>query len=255
MQPFPIADYEREARIVQDVADLLHEPSPSNETARKIKRWIGHVLSYVARKRRWWFLDNVSSATLAAGADVVDMYGHLDRIIAVYAPQRLNKISLAQITELRQIAQANSRPNAAARCTHYAIEAGRRIHLWPAPSATTPFATLYTRPIDCSLLPDNGWERIVLNGVLGQFGQHFDRDSLSENPAAFEQRFESQLRLETNDSWDIETLLRWSDTSDAVATVTASSATDTGTATLVPASLSGVGYVTIESGDYPLQVA
>lgn len=254
MQPFPAADHERENRIVQDVADLLHEPQPSDETTRKIKRWIQHVLSLAAQDRKWWFLENVATVTLEPGQDIIDFTGHIDKVVAAYGPKRLNKLSLAAITALRMDAEANSLPNAGP-LTHYALEAGRRLHVWPAPSADTSFAVLYTREMHPAILPDNRWEAIVLNGVLGMYGQHFDRDALTQNPEYFESRFYRQLVNASKDSWDVERASRFDDILPAESRLTANSSTDTAITSVVPASLTGIGFVTIETGDYLLEVA
>lgn len=265
LQPFPPPDHKRLARIVKDVADLLHEPCElSDEGAlsviassaqAKIERWIGHVLEDAASRRKWWFLENVATTTLAAGQDVIDLTGHVDKVSRAYAPRRLWPMSLAELTDVRMGAAAVSAPNAARTLTHYALEAGRRVHVWPAPSATVTFAVLYTRPMHVALLPSAFWEAIVLDGVLGQYGRHFDRDALTQDPEFFELRYEKRLSRATTQAWDIERALRWDAELEALTTVTASSATDAATAKLVPASLSGVGHVTIQTGDYPLTVA
>ncbi len=145
-------------------------------------------------------------------------------------------------------------------------KAGTAINLTSAGSGThsllyglTPFSTLYTRPMDLAIVPDF-WETIVLNGVLGTFGRHFDRDSLASDPEEFERRYEAQLRRGDGDSWDLERARRWDPDMDrddgdtASEHVTALSTSDGATSYTVPASLTGIGYVTIETGDYPLTV-
>lgn len=263
MLPIPVPDSERENRIIQDLVDLMHaDPLPADpatweglDSVRRARRWIGHVLADIGARRRWWFLDNVATAELSAGQDVIELAGHIDKVTAVFAPRRLHKLSLAALTELRQSAAADNSANAAAECTHYALQAGKLVHLWPAPSAAVAFAVLYSRPIHCAILPSNAWERIVLNGVIGTFGRHFDRDALTSEPVEFERRYEQQLRRETSDGHDIERLAHWSDRRPAGTSLVANSDLHTAVAFLVPASLSGIGYVSIETGDYPLTVA
>ncbi len=258
MQPFPWQDSKREGRVIQDVLDVLRDNTvydnlqTDTSLTRRIKRWITHVLND-ANRRKWWFLENVATTTLAVNQDIVDLRGHIDKITAVYCPQRLNKISLAEITNLRQSAATNNSSNAATKATHYAIEAGHRIHLWPAPSASISFAVLYTRNIHVAIIPDS-WEVIILNGIIGLYGQHFDRDALVDNHDAFETRYERQLARAKSEHHDIEIINRFKNELSAVSTVVADSSTDTGTDVLMPASLTGIGYETIETGDYPLTV-
>lgn len=258
MQPYPRQDSEREGRIIQDVLDLLHDNTiyealeADTPLTLKIKRWITHVLNTANDIRKWWFLENVGTTTLTAGTDIVDLRGHVDKIAAVYAPKRLHKISLQRMTELRMAAQVNGTPNAG-EPTHYAIEAGHRIHLWPCPAADTSFATLYTRPMHPAMLP-NSWETIVLNGVIGMYGRHFDKDALIDDPAAYERRFYRGLRNATKDSYDVQIINRMRSELPGQSALVANSATDTGSDYIVPVSLTGVGYTTIETGDYPLTV-
>jgi hypothetical protein len=252
IQPFPVTDFNREARIVQDLQDLMHAGGNA-ETERKIKRWIKLILQHARRGRRWWFLENLASRELLIGNDVIDLTGHLDRVIAVFAAARLRKTTLAHITELRMTATRDSLANGGYP-SHYAPEAGKRIHLWPAPHQTIPFAVLYTRPMDVAILPDE-WESIIVDGVLGRYGRHFDRDALTQDPEEFERRYLIGLKDARKDTHDTELISRWDDTIPPGSQVTADSGTDTATANVVPASLTGVGYVSIETGNYIFQVA
>ena len=258
MQPYPRQDSEREGRIIQDVLDLLHDNTlygdlqADTPTTRKIKRWIIHVLNTANDIRKWWFLENVATETLPAGSDIIDLRGHIDKVAAVYAPKRLHKITLQRITELRMAAQTAGSPNAGPP-THYALEAGHRIHLWPAPAEETAFAVMYTRPMHVAIIP-NSWETIVLNGIIGMFGRHFDRDALIDEPAVFETRFYRALKNARKDGYDVAIINRMRSELPAQATLVADSATDTGTDVIAPASLTGVGYTTIETGDYPLEI-
>lgn len=240
-------------RVVTDVCTLLHDSSA--EARARAGRWVGHVLQD-AKRRPWWFLKKRASVALTVGQDIVVLKGDVDRVTAVYGPERLVKLSFDEVTRLRLHAQAKSLPNAG-RCSHYAIERandGTRLHLWPAPPlAGAAFTVMYTRPLDLAIVPDE-WETLILNGVIGQFGRHFDRDSLTQDAGQFEQRYERQLRRAAADAWDIDRARGWDD-SVPDETAVAASATDTAVSVTVPASLSGIGYVTIETGDYPLVVA
>lgn len=242
-------------RVVNDVCALLHDNTDG--AVERATRWVGHVLQDAMQRRPggWWFLKKRMPASLAIGADIVELRGDIDKIKAVYAPRRLRKISLDEITELRAAAVADKTPNGGTPAA-YAVESGNkvRVHLWPAPSAATAFQVLFTRPIDLAIVPDF-WETMILNGVIGQFGRHFDRDQLSQDPEEFERRYERQLKHAAIETHDIETARAWNDLAVGETTVTAASATDAATALVVPASLTGIGYVTIETGDYPLVVA
>jgi hypothetical protein len=250
-KPFPAQDGDRETRIVQDINDMLFQTTYDSGFERKVKRWISQVLAHAATRRRWKFLDAVARAQLGAGADIIDLRGHIDQVIAAFAPRRLHKASLQQILDARQAAAAGNQPNAGAP-THYAIEGGRRLHLWPAPHQATAFAVLYSRPLRLEIVPEQ-WEQIIVNGVLGRYGRHFDRDALSQDPEWFEKRYETDLRRADIDGWDIESAPRYEDL-PAGHTLTAESSFNTARDVLVPASLTGIGYVSIETGDYLLQV-
>jgi len=265
MQPYPTPDHRREDRLVKDIADLLHEPCELDDNGvlsglnpkmdQRIRRWIRLTLEDIAGRRRWWFLDNVAGTiTLTAGQDVVDVTGHIDKIIRVYAPRRLEKTALPGMVDWRMDAIANQRPNAG-QIKKYAIEGGRRIHLQPAPAQDTLFALLYSRPIHPAILPHH-WDTIILDGVLGKYGRHFDRDALTQDPKDFETRFERKLKQAGGDSWDIERHSTWDDNPPGESTTTPlTSDTDGATEFLMPASITGIGFVTIETGDYPLEVA
>lgn len=327
-------------RVVNDICALQHDTGPAAK-ARAL-RWVAHVLQDINSRRKWWFLEKVVSTMLAGGEDVVELKGHVDKPVAVYCGPRLEKISLAQITTLRQAALKDGTVNAG-QPARYALErtnTGLRVHLWPAPGASsttgftadagtdrlavasntvlttgrrvrvsttgtppgglaidttyylirvdattlklatslvnaqagtaidltsagtgthtlryglTPFALLYTRPMDLAIVPDF-FETVTVNGVLGTFGRHFDRDQLGSDPENFETRYERQLLRGNSDSWDIEKLRRYEEDL-ATELAAAGSESDGATGYTVPASLTGIGHVTIETGDYPLVVS
>lgn len=344
---------QRVDRVVGDICALQHD----NSTAARARalRWVAHVLQDATSRRQWWFLNRATSTMLAGGEDVVELKGHIDKPAAVYCGGKLEKITLARITELRQAAAAAlGRPNAG-QPRRYALErtpTGLRAHLWPAPGAhtaqtftadagtdqltlastanlptgtrvraansggalpaplaaattyytiavdatrvklatslanakagtaidltaagtgthtllsgLTPFALLYTRPMDLAIVPEF-WETIVLDGVLGTYGRHFDRDAIGDDPEEFERRYEAKLKRAHIDSWDLERASLWEDSPDvqdlwraaldAAEFGTAQSESGLATGYTVPASLTGIGYVTIEVGDYPLVVS
>lgn len=251
---YPGVDGDREARVIQDIADLLHESAPSSETIRKAKRWIQQVLWDAEERRRWWFLDAVASRWLNVGDDAVDIKGHINQVVAVWAPKRLQQMSLSELLQLRQDRLANGGLNAG-EPQRYALEAGRRIHLWPAPAKRYPFCVYYARPMHIALVPNN-WEGIILDGVLGKYGRHFDRDALTQDPAEFEARYERRLTRSSvaTGQFDIEVIERWMGEL-ASQTGTSIAAEGGSTALLVPFSVRGVDYDVIDDGDYPLEVA
>ena len=241
-------------RVVSDVLALLHD---DGEGAReRAMRWVAHVLNDASLRQAgpWWFLKKRATATLGIGADVIDLRGDIEDIVAVYAPGRLQRATIEDITNKRATAAAEGAPNAGTPSA-YAIEAGNvvRLHLWPSPAAAVALQVLYTRPLDLAIVPAY-WETLILNGVIGQFGRHFDRDQLTADPAEFEKRYERQLRAAAKGgSRDIELARAW-DALSADSTVAAASTAGTTTSVVVPASQTGIGYVTIETGDYPLTV-
>jgi hypothetical protein len=198
--PWPAADTAREARLVQDVADLLQEPAPSAETQRKIKRWIGLVLQHMASVRPWRFLENQVQTSLGPGIDTVDLLGDLGQVLGLVGPDgRLVQVTLGSIAEYRALAGADRQRGG--RLVLYALEGGRRVHVWPAPDEDTPLVLHYQRPMQLALVPDD-LEPVIVNGVLGRYGRHFDRDALTQDPVEFETRYMRDLRAAGRDSWD-----------------------------------------------------
>ncbi len=251
---YPWVDGDREARVLQDIADLLHESVPSSETTRKAKRWIQQVLWDAEERRRWWFLEATAARWLNAGDDVIDVQGHINQVAAVWAPKRLKQMPIGALLQLRQDRLANGGLNTG-EPQRYALEAGRRIHLWPAPAQRYPFCVLYTRPMHIALVPNN-WEGIILDGVLGKYGRHFDRDALTQDPADFETRYERRLQRASvaTGHHDLEVIERWMGEL-ASQTGTSIGALGGSTTLLVPQSVRGVDYDTVEDSFYPLEVA
>lgn len=255
MQPYPAADPDRLTRIVEAIGRALHVDVIDDAHRVLFEGWVQDVLRDAESRAPWWFLKNVASASIPAGADLIDLGGHVHKLGAVYAPQRLQAVSLERIVELRQQAAANNRPNAG-RPGWYALEAGRRLHLWPAPASTTAIAVLYRRPMAVEILPVE-WESIVVLGALGRYGRHWDRDALVSRPAEIEGRYEAALRRARRELDDTCVSDAWGQLqSEATAgSVTTGSASDAATAFVVPASLSGIGAISVETGPYPLEVA
>lgn len=246
-------DFSRGDRIQQDILDMLHQDAADPNTVRLVRRWMKHVTDYAAR-RRWWFLERVAVVTLSPGADVAVFAGAVDKVSAVFADgYRVPSLGLSTVLEHRVHAQRLGLANAGP-VGGYALEAGRKLHFWPAPRAVTGVTILYQRPFDLALLPD-ALEQMIVHGVLGRYGRHFDRDALAQDPEWFERRFLADLREAQAASFDaLSSSARWQQRTAEVqaATLGAIGAVDTLPA---PASLTGTGYVTIETGDYPLRVS
>ena len=245
LPPWPAADAGREARVVQDIADLLHEPKPSDETRRKVLRWIWHVLHDAAQYGPWWFAQNLYASAIPARADLIDLRGDIDKLAALFAERRLTQLPLGRVLDLRADAAANGTGNGARYPTHYALEAGHRVHLWPAPTEAFTLQVLYGRPLNLAICPDE-WEMIVLDGVLGLFGRHFDRNALTQDPQAFELRYRNALRRAKSASHDVVQVSPMSGALSGGQAVSADSAGRVATSVTVPDSVSGIGFWYVE---------
>lgn len=331
------ATSDRLDRVIGDINGLLHAGSSPDAKARA-QRWCALTLAKVAHGRHWRFLDRLVHLDLPPGADVVELVGDFDKVVRVYAPKRLFSTSLARITDARLNAQADGTPNGGLP-TDYAIEANRKLHLWPAPvgaavtatadaaadtltlsgaalaagkpvrlsssaqlptplvSGTTYYALpvsagvirlasnldgvltgtaidltsagsgtltltpltrlslLYTVPMDMALVPDH-FEPMVLDGALGMYGRHFDRDTLTEDAPDFEVRYVRQLARAGVLDHDFERAYPHEQLTAAETYGRApDSALGNAQSYVLPASISGIGYVTIEVGDNPLVVS
>lgn len=252
--PYPTPDYQRAARVRADIAALLHQDPEDAVTAALLDRWVGFVLAD-AEKLSWWFLNRADTIGLTEGQDLIDLSGHLSRLQGLFAAARLAHVPLARVLEARGAAAAANTSNAAPYPGYYALEGGRRVHLWPAPSADVTLTILYQRPMDIALVPD-AFEPVLVNGVLGRYGRHWDRDALSQDPAEFERRYRRDLALLYADGAQDAIVINTQELGGARATLaTPGSMSDTAVAHVVPASLSGIGAVSVELGDYPLEVA
>jgi hypothetical protein len=263
---------ERLDRVINDVNDLMHA-GDSPEAKARAQRWLALTLAHVAQQRHWRFLDRSFVLDLPPGADVLNVQGDFDKFVGLWCLKRLRRRTLPEIVEARVRAEAQGRPNGGVP-TDYAVEANRRLHLWPAPvgssatvsvdigtdtftgatfalgtpvrvsssgalpaplSATTSYYALpvtggiklaatpddvltgsaidltaagsgtltltpltrlslvYTVPLDAALVPDH-FEPMLVNGILGRYGRHFDRDTLTEAAGDFETRYLQDLR-------------------------------------------------------------
>lgn len=251
---FPYPVYTREDDLIERVADTMHlnTPLPAAQEAR-IRRWINYTLHDINHRRAWWWLQANAATQIQAGQDVIDLTGHIDRVRGIWAPGRLRQVSLSKILEVRHRAQSDGAPNAGTPAV-YALEAGRRVHLWPAPDAAIIFSALYQRPMNAALLPEE-WLGIVHDGVIGRHARHWDRDAIVDDPLHFETRYERGLKAAASESWDVahsETCVPSSD--DAQITLTPDSLFSFARGFTMPVSTEGVGSAHIECGCYPLIV-
>lgn len=235
LPPYPAADPAREARIVAQVCELMHEPKPAqllfdalesapapavapaytHATQRRVARWVASVGNKAKGFRPWWFLRARIAGTVPAGADMLDLGFDFDRPGALWCPGRLEQRALSSLIEWRALAALHSRPNGG-RPTHYALEAGRRIHLWPAPDAEYPLRGVCQRVFSIALCPDE-WEAILVDGVLGFYGHLFDRDALATiNPADMQARFWDGLRRANIENHDAASFKTYDDGGGAV---------------------------------------
>lgn len=256
-RPYPKPDFDREDRVVGDIADLMH--GDTEKSKKLYARWLRFVLDDANdwHAGPWWFLENVYLGTLDTGQDVIDVTGHFDKPISVYAPCKLTYVPLSLIASLRMQAKENDSANAG-DVKLYSLEGGRRIHLWPAPAEDgIGLGLIYTRPMEIPIVPSN-WEAILVNGVIGLYGRHYDRSGLGERASDFERRYRNGLKRARVMHHDIEVSHPWHEFVAGTSTLStdpSSADTDTATETLVPASLSGIGYLEIETGDYKFEVS
>lgn len=239
LQPYPAKDTGRLARLKTSLADYIKAGSTPATLAR-IELWITDVLNDAKRGRRWWFLENIASDTLPVAADVIDLQGDVERLIAVYAPTRLSKVSLGQLVELRQQAINQGYPQGGTPKV-YALEAGKRLHLFPAPKEEISFAIYYTRPMAIEIVPDE-WETILFDGVIGLRSRHFDRDALTSTPEEFLGRYKYALREARSDSFDMDEVLMPFELPTGDTVVSPISQSKGSISRVAPASLTGIGY-------------
>lgn len=256
--PYPAKDPEREDRIVARVLDRLHIDAPQDADEARVKTWLKDTLAHAARNRRLWFLVRQAATVLPQGADVVDFTGQVHKVAAVFAPCRLTLLPLEEIVALRTQAQFSGKPNAGTP-GFYAIEAGLRLHLWPAPAAVspeTPFALTFTASPSVDIVPDH-WEGLLADGMIGMYGRHWDKAQLVDDADQIEARYLKGLRDEASPGLDVAVIdPRRPARRRAGATVASpQSAVSAATTVVAPASVTGIGFVTIQTGPYPLEVA
>ena len=190
---YPKPDPDRPKRIVTDVINLLK--LNDNERNRAMAAaWLKHVLVKARQtsKLPWWFQRRLFCCLAYPGQDVFDLQGDkLEAILSVYCPMKLEQKPAGYIIEHR----AASAMDNLANCGEPACYAqhGGRLHLWPAPEQPYPLQITYTAPITPECIPSS-WETIVIDGIIGLYGRHFDSSGLLEDAAAFVERFYAALK-------------------------------------------------------------
>ncbi|MDH5548069.1 MAG: hypothetical protein OEZ43_21025 [Gammaproteobacteria bacterium] len=255
LQPFPQPNYARAKNLMIELAEMTKTEDALDEyenyTAKgaRINRWITRVLQDMKIvKPRLWFLENFTTSYLEAGADVIDLQGDIDKVIGVYGPKKLEQISLQKLISMRQEAKAGNQL-LGGEPKVYATEAGKRVHLFPAPEKEYSFGLHYTRPLVIEIIPDE-FELVVYYGVIGLFAGSFDRDKLVYEPREYRGLYQDRLNNALVQNLDVLRII--SDWRMARGTTSVNAVSSTGGAMrkTVPASLSGVGYESV----YVMQV-
>ncbi len=199
---FPTQNDDRAKQITTDVIELMQMGSSSASKNRtRVNRWFKLLLSHLNSypKKPWWFTITRASCELLSGVDVIDIDGDFYKPIALMAPGRLTQKSLQFIEEQRALATDGNFNGG--DVVHYAFE-GHRIHLWPAPKKTVRFTLVYATPLNAAKLPEE-WEPMLIDGIIGRYGRHFDKDAMMDDMSDFERRFMHMLKRINNFNFDI----------------------------------------------------
>lgn len=255
---WPAVDNGRRDRLKADILDMLHQSPENTAYADRVERWMDLLVRDLTH-HKLWFWRRVAGSTLEAGQDIVDLSGDIARIETLWLDGReLPRVTLGTLLGFRGEAPAKC-----ARATCCALEAGFRVHLYPAPAAACTFSVLYRRPADIALLPDE-FEELIMAGVIGRYARHFDRGALATEPVEWLLRYRELLARALAGDSDMPVnvdaqpwLYRGPGGAQAgeLAAGTASAGEAPVGAYAVPASMGGsVGYASVECGVYPISV-
>lgn len=193
---FPKVDKERKGRIISDVISLLKLVKTS-EQEEIISRWCAHTLNKATKSSRlpWWFASRLFACKIYPGQDVFELQGNnkLDGIIGAYCSQKMIVKPISYILECRSSSYTGKKANRGEPVVY--SQYGGRLHLWPAPDKEMPFIISYTVPITTEIIPDS-WESILVDGIIGLYGRHFDKSGLLESASEFRDRFYLALKNE-----------------------------------------------------------
>ena len=202
---FPPPDPERASRIIKDVIELM-QLSNDEATRNKVNRWLELTLYKACGMNRlpWWFARRLFACKIYEGQDVFDLQEGIDKLIGLYCPEKLQLKPIGFIIEQRS-EWAYTYNHGNPDC--YALYGGQ-IHLWPAPKEETLFIISYAQPVKIEQVPPE-WEGCLLDGVIGFYGQYFDRSGLLKTPEDFTQRFIAGIKASRNEHFDTEAYHRY----------------------------------------------
>ncbi len=197
---YPVPDPEREDRMVSDVIQLM-KLRDDDAIKAIVKRWLKFTLVKAQRFNRlpWWFARRYFACVVYEGQDVFDLQGELDRIIAVFCPEKLSIRPIDYIIEERANAYSHHRSNCGDP-VYYALHSGR-LHLWPAPDKPMMLSVTYSRLLTAEIIPPE-WEAYLVDGIIGLYGRHFDSSGLLEEADQFTPRFWEGIKSSRAEHFD-----------------------------------------------------
>lgn len=245
---FPTQKDDRAKEIVTDVIELMDMGDKNtNKTRKRVERWLKLLLSHLNAypKKPWWFTISRASCELSEGTDIIDIDGAFYKPIALMAPSRLIEKPLQFIEEQRALASTGK--SNAGDVSYYAFQ-GHRIHLWPAPSKTVRFSLVYSSPLNAAQLPEE-WVPLLIDGIIGRYGRHFDKDAMMDDMSDFERRFMYMLKRINNFNFDMAI----SEQLTAIATANINTTSDSlvkpitleNNSILIPQTTSGIGHSSV----------
>ena len=260
----PAQNEKREGEVLQLLQDMTH--NTGDKMDKRFKSWINLIVHDInERMHGCWWLKHVHFFTVKAGQDVIDIDGDFDRVVSLHGYRRIDQIDLSKLVSIRAQAQETDRVRHnrtgygfygnAGDVENYAIEAGRRLHLWPAPDREMTIGLIYMRPPALPLMPTDYWNMVVYNGVLSEFYINFDRDGLVANPSHLHNKYKKSIKVGCHQDHDVVTHRIDGLIEEACYKQSNIDSNDGKKTTIVaPASLSGIGYMTIDTGHYKFTV-
>lgn len=252
MNPFP----EQSAKNKESILDLLCEITHQDESFKeRFSKWVDLICHDIDHRLKGaWWLKHLHYFSLDVGQDVIDITGEFARLLFIVHKSKLREVPLGELASLRADA-VNENLNNAGEPVLYAVEAGRRIHFFPAPDKKVTLGMVYFRPPSVEILPDEFWHLVVVDGVLSRFYLHFDKDGLVGNPVHIHNRYKKAISDSKSNSAGAVSLMAENVARSLLRSkVVTNSTTGDSSSKQTPASLSGIGHLTIEVGQYILEV-